>query len=87
MADASPTFTFRPREKLIGDYRMIEDWCKETGIPLSAVFNSFLPAIAYALYNTVFEAPDDDGVMSIYVRSDFGDVKICKRTEHNKQND
>lgn len=56
---------------------MIKRWCEDPKIkmPVSAIFNSFIPAIAYALHNNCFRAEDG----SIFIRCDFGDIKICKR--------
>lgn len=77
MAQSLSTFTFRTRKDLEGDFISIEDWCKQHNFSVSSVFNSYLPAICYALLNSTYE---QDG--EIFARSDFGDVKICRRTDH-----
>ena len=76
----SNTFTFRPRKELEGDWRLIVNWCEDPQInmPISAVFNSLLPALAIALNNNTIKAKDG----SLYVNCDFGNLKICNRTEH-----
>lgn len=67
------TTTFRPQDDLMTDYREIRRWCEENGSSLSSVFNSFLPAIAYTLNNSVFEDPK---TRRRYMRCDFGDILL-----------
>lgn len=72
MAD-SITLTFRPRNETEGDYRIIDEWCRENGISFSAVLNAYIPAISYALTHQCFK---DEGDGKMYIRSDFGDVPL-----------
>lgn len=72
------TFTFRPRDSVKHDYVAIEEWCAEMGYSMSAIFNSYIPAIKQALTDSLY-INDDTG--EIFARSDFGDIKICKRYE------
>jgi len=66
--------SFRPRNDCMGDFMMIQDWCKEHNRPFSTVINSLLPAIAYALENKTIKT--DDG---LFVECDFGAVKILRK--------
>lgn len=72
-----PTITFRPRVELEMFWTRIKEWCELNGHSLGSVFNSYIPAIAIALYNNCYV---DKG--AIFVRSDFGDIKICDHSEH-----
>lgn len=58
-------------------WTMIQEWCKENGHSISAVFNSYIPAIALSLRDNCYEHAD-----ALFVRSDFGDIKICDKSEH-----
>ena len=78
MASNSGTLTFRPRREMEGDYGIIEEWCQTNKIPIGAVFNSYLPAIAYAL--THWSHVDEDG--KIWVLSDFAHVPILPGKEN-----
>lgn len=76
------TITFRPRRETEMDVALMVEWCNEHGLTFSAVINSFLPAISYALKNKVFI---DEKTKEIYVRSDFGDVKIEKSKSYHRR--
>lgn len=67
----SRTITFRARQETEADFAIIEEWCTRHSFPISAVFNAYLPAIAYALMHETHVAED-----KYFVRSEFGDVPI-----------
>lgn len=67
------TVAFRPQDDCIGDLRAIQQWCREHGQSFGTVFNSFLPAIAYAIQNQVFR---DETNGNLYIRADFGDILL-----------
>lgn len=72
MAD-SLSITLRARNEVERDFVSIHDWCVDHKVPMSAILNAFLPAIAYALNHSSFTG-DTDG--KLYIRSDFGDVPV-----------
>lgn len=65
--------TFRPRNHLRADYDEIIEWCQKNNSSISAVFNSYLPAINYALHHKIVE---HEGAR--YVQSDFADVLLLE---------
>lgn len=67
------TVTFRPRADFKQDFDMLIDWCTDNDSSFNSVINSFLPAIAYAVQNSVFQ---ERGTCRRFVRADFGDVLL-----------
>lgn len=67
--------SFRPRNEMLADYEIILEWCAQNGYPFSAVFNAFIPAIAYSLQHDSFV---DDNDHKLYIRADFGDVPVTR---------
>ena len=63
---------FRPNLDLEGDVEMIKEWARKNGSSFNSIINSFLPAIAYAIQNQVFEGDEDKR----YIRADFGDILL-----------
>lgn len=78
MAD-NLTITFRPRDDQHASYMVISDWCRENDYPISAVFNSYIDAIAYGLCHFAF-VDQESGIL--YIKSDFGDVPVFKRNQN-----
>lgn len=75
------TVSFRPHDDLVGDIDSLKEWCHKHGQSFGTVFNSFLPAISYAVQNQVFR---DESNGRYYIRADFGDILLrppyyCKR--------
>jgi hypothetical protein len=64
----------KPREENTQEWLEIYDWCNKNNIAFNAVFNAYLPAIAYALQNRTQQVK---GIF--YVQSDFGDIPITRR--------
>lgn len=79
----SRTITFRARKELEAELALVEQWCELHKFPISAVFNAYLPAIAYALVHDTHICED-----KYFVRSEFGDVPIERVMHHGspKQN-
>lgn len=75
MASESNIFSLRPRKANQSDFDDIEEWCIENNRSISDVFNSYIPAIAYALKNNARLGADG----KIYVQSDFRDVPLLDR--------
>lgn len=67
------TVAFRPHDDVIGDLTALRDWCRRHGQSFGTIFNSFIPAIAYAVQNQVFK---DESNGRFYVRADFGDILL-----------
>lgn len=66
------TVTFRPQSDLIDDFDALLEWCKKNKSSFNSVINSFLPAITYAVQNSVFK--DEAGQR--FIRADFADVLL-----------
>lgn len=71
--------TFRPQDDLMEDYVGLKQWCEENDSGFSAIINSFLPAIRYALLNMVFVDTESG---RRYIRCDFGDVLLREPHQH-----
>jgi hypothetical protein len=73
--------TIRIHDDFEGDVASIKEWCAANASSLNSVFNSFLPAIASAITNQVYE---DDNTGKRFVRADFGDLML--REPHDYRN-
>lgn len=75
--------TFRARRDQEASFEIIREWCIANQHPVSAIFNSFIDAIAYSLTHATFY---DEESGNFYIRSDFGDVPIINMKRQYKKN-
>lgn len=71
----STHITIRPQIALEEEFIQLLDWCQENNQSVNTIFNSFVPAIVYALWHDAFKDKKGD----TYVHADFGDVLIRKK--------
>lgn len=70
---AQKTLTIRPRNDVVDDWDDIENFCKKMDLPMSAIFNAYIPAIAQAINHQLYR---DESTGQLFARSDFGDILI-----------
>lgn len=76
----SLTTTFRPRVDYQYDWDLINEWCQENDSTPNSIINSFLPAIAYALQNSVSISKGDR-----YILADFGHIRLLEPKQHHRR--
>ena len=71
---AKGIISFRPQDDTAGDLAMLKEWCEQNKSSVNTVFNSFLPAITYAVTRQTIKGEDGE----VYIRADFGDILLRK---------